>query len=233
MKTFKTMEPPNPGLDPVTYQRELSAFLLDLQRRMEEAANAADPHFLLQYLHGAPIDQLTQMERIQEGELRLIDGSDYDLGEGGGIYLRDEDNAAWGFMGPAVDGTWTPSVTFATPGDLAVTYSVQTGTYRKTGKRVDVAFSLVTSAFTHTTAAGLLTLTGLPFAGAAGYTGPLDFQGITKAGYTNFVAKTVAATTTLQVAAGGSGVVAATVLAADTPTGGTLRLVGSLTYLSE
>lgn len=60
-------------------------------------------------------------------------------------------------------GTWTPAVSFATPGDLSVTYSVQSGRYRKYGRLLWVDFRLQTSAFTFTTASSSFLVTGLPF----------------------------------------------------------------------
>lgn len=65
-----------------------------------------------------------------------------------------------------VYGTWTPTVTFATPGNLNVVYITQMGRYIKIGKQVTVWFGFATSTFTHTTAAGGLQIMGLPFASA-------------------------------------------------------------------
>src|SRR5688572_16415632 len=83
------------------------------------------------------------------------------------------------------EGTWTPVVTFATPGDLNVAYTVQQGLYTKIGRKVTLQLAIVTSAFTHTTAAGSLQITGVLFASSNGtYAGAMYFQGITKANYT-------------------------------------------------
>lgn len=60
-------------------------------------------------------------------------------------------------------GTWTPSLTFATPGDLNVAYTTQVGRYRKYGRLLWVDFRIVTSNFTFTTASGALNIAGLPF----------------------------------------------------------------------
>ncbi len=132
------------------------------------------------------------------------------------------------------EGTWTPALTFATPGDLAVTYSSQLGWYTKIGNVVVCWFNLVTSAFTHTTASGSLQITGLPFSvnsttGSFGIS-TLYFQGITKAGYTQFVFRAIPGSTGADCLASGSGVAAATVNAADMPTAGTVLLRGQLTY---
>lgn len=72
------------------------------------------------------------------------------------------------------EGTWTPVLTFATPGNLSVVYSAQNGSYTKIGNRVFVVANMVTTTFTHTTASGALLVTGLPFtagetAGCSGF----------------------------------------------------------------
>jgi hypothetical protein len=132
------------------------------------------------------------------------------------------------------EGDWTPVLTFATPGNLAVTYSTQIGRYTKIGRLVVVSFSIITSAFTHTTASSSLTISGLPFAvantsGIHGWGGG-DWGGITKASYTDMNFAAVQNTSTLFLRASGSGVAPATVVAADMPTGGTVTLRGAVSY---
>jgi hypothetical protein len=127
------------------------------------------------------------------------------------------------------EGTWTPVLTFATPGDLALTYAAQTGAYTKIGRVVVLDFTVTTSAFTHTTASGNLTMTGAPFAAATQiFGGFFAFNGITKAGYTQFVAQIQASSILFN--ASGSGVAESSISAADMPTGGAVRLRGSLIY---
>jgi hypothetical protein len=136
-----------------------------------------------------------------------------------------------------VDKTaWTPTITFDTPGNLAVTYSTQVGRYVRFGSLILAMFSLITSAFTHTTASGALSIAGLPVAvtnsdGGITGSGFLQWQGITKAGYTAMSLQPVAATTTLRLAASGSGQAVANIQASDMPTGGTVRLIGGAVYL--
>lgn len=129
------------------------------------------------------------------------------------------------------EGTWTPVLTFATPGDLSVAYTTQTGTYTKIGRQVTIHLSILTSTFTHTTASGSLQITGLPFAPSAAnrHIGAATWQGITKANYTdmNFEA---ASTSLLNLVACGSGQAAATITTADMPTGGTVLFRTTLTY---
>jgi hypothetical protein len=63
------------------------------------------------------------------------------------------------------EGTWTPALTFATPGTLAVTYNTQSGSYTKIGRLVTVIFrlSFAAAGIIKGTASGNLSITGLPF----------------------------------------------------------------------
>lgn len=61
------------------------------------------------------------------------------------------------------EGTWTPTLTFSTAGNVNVVYSVRTGDYTKIGRNVNLAYFIQTTTFTHTTAAGDLWVTGIPF----------------------------------------------------------------------
>lgn len=133
------------------------------------------------------------------------------------------------------EGSWTPVLTFGTPGDLAVTYSYQFGSYSRVGNRVTINFALSTSAFTFTTASGVLKITGIPFNGETTTRnvsmGTCGFNGITKANYTQFCPTITASNNTfVTLTASGSGQGLTSVLAADTPTGGSIILWGTLTY---
>ncbi len=130
------------------------------------------------------------------------------------------------------EGTWTPVLTFATPGDLAVTYTTQAGTYTKKGREVTMHFNIVTASFTHTTASGNVQITGSPFTNSASGSrlGTLSWGGITKAGYTSVAPRLAASSATIQFPASGSGVAVATATAADMPTGGAVNLQGSLVF---
>lgn len=61
------------------------------------------------------------------------------------------------------EGTFTPVITFSTPGDLNVVYSMQNGSYVKIGSLVWWRATIGTSTFTHSTASGGLQIAGLPF----------------------------------------------------------------------
>jgi hypothetical protein len=65
-------------------------------------------------------------------------------------------------------GTWTMGITFATPGDLVVVYSSQSGRYTKIGRAHMYEGTVTTTTFTYTTATGTLRVSGLPFAPASG-----------------------------------------------------------------
>jgi hypothetical protein len=132
------------------------------------------------------------------------------------------------------EGTWTPVLTFATPGDLSVVYSVLVGTYTQVGRLRFLTLDLVTSTFTHTTASGNLNITGCPFTSmnspAATYRGSLQWTGITKANYTEAIFALANNSATLLVQMSGSGQAVATVSTGDMPTGGTVQLRGNITF---
>jgi hypothetical protein len=133
------------------------------------------------------------------------------------------------------EGTWTPSLAINTPGDLSVTYSTQTGYYTKIGRLVSVSFQIITSAFTHTTASGAWRIAGVPFLAASNtvyQNGAISaFQGITKANYTTFGSQTNASTAQFLLYASGSAQGLDNVNAADIPSGGSVFLFGSFTYI--
>lgn len=102
------------------------------------------------------------------------------------------------------------------------------------GDRIDYSFRIETSAFTHTTAAGNLLITGLPYTvNSSAYgrcQGGLTFSGITKAGYTQFTPEPAPGTTNINIFACGSGVAVAATLITDLPTGGAVTLRGAGHY---
>lgn len=130
--------------------------------------------------------------------------------------------------------SWTPALTFATPGDLSVAYTHQVGRYFQIGKLVVAWFSIQTSTFTHTTASGDCQVTGLPItpASATGWIMPANvlWAGVTKASYTQMNARNNSGNTYMTFEMSGSGVGTASVAASDMPTGGTVVLRGALIY---
>lgn len=92
------------------------------------------------------------------------------------------------------EGTWTPVLTFSTPGNISVVYTTQIGSYVKIGGRLFLDYSINTSTFSYTTASGNLRVTGLPFNPPAQLiTGTILFSGFDlTAGYTALTPVTVA-----------------------------------------
>jgi hypothetical protein len=133
-----------------------------------------------------------------------------------------------------VNTTWTPVITFATPGDLSVTYSTQVGNSTRVGDLVVDQFVVATSAFTHTTASGNLILSGRPYTSAAGssfnHFTSCVVGGYTKANYTSVCLNVGPASTTILFQAYGSGQTPANLTAADMPTGGSVVLRGAAIY---
>lgn len=135
--------------------------------------------------------------------------------------------------------TWTPVLTFATPGNLAVVYTNQDGRGTKIGNRAFTNFHILTSTFTHTTASGTCQITGNPNAAVsvasitAVFPGTLRWQGITKASYTDIVPAVSDAGTVITFSASGSGVSLTSIAAADMPTAGTVNLAGHIDLPTE
>lgn len=133
------------------------------------------------------------------------------------------------------EGTWTPVYTFVTPGDMAVTYTTQLGTYIKVGKLVRAQCVVTVSAFTHTTAAGEFRITGLPFASVSGSgrdtTGSVEIQGFTWPGArTQMNASIVPGGSHIRVVGTGSGLSRAALTAADHASGTNVVVVVTIEY---
>lgn len=128
------------------------------------------------------------------------------------------------------EGTWTPTISFETPGDLSVAYGTRTGFYTKIGRKVTLICIVETSSFTHTTASGNLTISTIPFSPSTRSYGTLVFEGITKASYTSFASSLAASSSVIEAEASGSGQAISAITAADMPTGGTVKLRITITY---
>jgi hypothetical protein len=129
-------------------------------------------------------------------------------------------------------GTFTPVLDFATHGDLVATLSTAVANWYRNGKKVKEVIDIQTSTFTHTAAAaGNLRITGSPWTAlnSAGLDvqGVCNFQGYTKAGYTQITAQKAANTSYYEFLAGGSGQPLAALARGDMPSAGTviIRLV--------
>lgn len=133
------------------------------------------------------------------------------------------------------EGTWTPALTFATPGNLNVAYTTQLGRYKKIGNMVVCSFSLQTSTFTYTSASGTLQITGLPFTHANNSlpgVAAVEFAGITKASYTQYTAQVANNNTLMFLNAHGSGQAQASIASTDTASGTQVFLRGTITYFT-
>lgn len=134
----------------------------------------------------------------------------------------------------AETGTWTPEFTFATLGDLSVTYSVQVATYSKVNNLVTVNCVVTTSAFTHTTSSGDFRIINLPFTpkntANLRAVGSMLFDGITKAGFTQFTPRTTAGSSAVTFIASASATGSSAVSSANVPSGGTPAVTFSMTY---
>lgn len=133
------------------------------------------------------------------------------------------------------EGTWTPSITAATVGDLSVTYTRQVGVYTKVGRLVTASFRITTSAFSHSTAANEIYVSGLPFTSrnvtdmktiGAGYV-----YGANKTGFTQLNGSLDPATDRLEfVATGPAGSSISSLKITEVASGGTPFLAGTITY---
>lgn len=131
-------------------------------------------------------------------------------------------------------GSWTPSITFDTPGDLSLSAVSAWGEYRRSGRYIEL-WGTYTATITFTTATGGIGITGIPRAASnsdANFLseGTLSIQGVTKAGYTSFTVAMAAGNTALRVIAAGSGMALDTITPADIGTGGTLVLRFHISY---
>jgi hypothetical protein len=148
----------------------------------------------------------------------------------GGLAFGNANNSNVNVLDYYLEGTFTPDLTFNTPGDVAVSYSTRVGKYTRVGNRIFVEVSIVTSSFTHTTAAGNLLISNMPFAPIAAGTGSAAVAGWTKAGYTQITAGFAISDTRMNFLASGSGQAQSTLSSADVPTGGTVTIRASGWY---
>lgn len=131
-------------------------------------------------------------------------------------------------------GTWTPSLSFATPGDLSVAYTRQVGEYTLIGDWITVYFNIITSSFTWSTSSGNLVISGLPYTSENSSlvvnTGPLQWTGINLASYTQVFPNLANNASSFNLFASGMGQIIASIQAAQVASGGTVRLHGSISY---
>lgn len=132
-----------------------------------------------------------------------------------------------------VEGDWTPTLSFQTPGDQVIAYSIRYGTYTKIGRLVTVHFDIETSTFTHSTASGNFRINNLPYRPRtiSGVTyrphGDLSSRGITGEEHVSCIAQSGSSAMTFLKDATN------TVDASEVPSGGTVRLLGTIQYETE
>lgn len=132
-------------------------------------------------------------------------------------------------------GTWTPAVTFATPGDLSVTYHGDNdGVYTLIDRICHIQFLLRTATFTHTSASGDINITGLPFPAHAtrSSVGTLYASGWTDANADVLVARVKAGTSLIDLRASQSGGAFYDQGVTEWPTGATVILVANIAYIA-
>lgn len=132
------------------------------------------------------------------------------------------------------EGTWTPTISFAVPGDLAVTYSIRVGTWTKVGDTIRAAYTIITSAFTYTTASGNFIISGLPLV-SANVTNNFAFSmhhfgGITAVGYTQCLSQLPANASQFTLTLDASAAAPIAVTSTQIPTGGAIVAAGVLVY---
>lgn len=140
-------------------------------------------------------------------------------------------------LGDTAVGTFTPTISFGTPGDLAVVYTLQEGNYIRVGRLV-TCFVRMEYTPTHTTAAGGLLVTGLPFTCETGGLGnnmaaPIQTGANTTwpAGRTQIVSVALTGTTTAAIQSGGAAIATLALTTVNVPTTLAQSVRGTIQYL--
>ncbi len=153
----------------------------------------------------------------------------------------DSSSIAFGTGGTAAYDSgftaWTPSFTFATPGDLSVSYAVQVGSYVKIGSTVTAIVSLQFTP-TFTTSSGAGTITGWPFAPRAASnhiaTGPyyISTSHAWTVNYTHLSWRFANGATITQLQESGTGVSNSNFTTTQLVSGTQVTVNGSITYIT-
>ena len=129
-------------------------------------------------------------------------------------------------------GTFNPTLNFSTPGDLSVSYAIQTGNFQRIGEMVFFRL-LLTCTPTYTTAAGEAQFGGLPYACHADFANSIQPFGLETnitwlASATNLVANMIANQTYFLGRWFGSGIAATGMTIASWPSGSSraIRVTG-------
>lgn len=139
--------------------------------------------------------------------------------------------AAGGIALSSATTTFSPVISFTTPGDLSVSYEVQFGSYARVGNIVMYSFQL-TFTPTFTTASGILTIS-MPINANQSFSkayGSISFGGITlSVGYTDLALATGTAGL-LNVWQSGTTQARVTLTATQLTSGGTYTINGTIGY---
>ncbi len=129
---------------------------------------------------------------------------------------------------------WTPTVTFATPGDVGVVYNVRTANYSRIGNILVVNFN-INFDLTYTTAAGAFQITGLPAANNATVvatgTAISGSTTIYPVGATNILSTIAASASLITITPSGSASSFAPLSVTQLTTGATYAFSGTITYM--
>lgn len=132
------------------------------------------------------------------------------------------------------EGTWTPTLTAATVGDLSVVYAVRTGNVTKIGRLVFVDWAIETSTFTHSTAAGEMRITGLPYTPPAAVVGGnVVVQNWTNANFTILAPTVGSSPDRIVLTRSGSGQTPGIVAITEFASGNTTIVTGSMMYYAS
>ena len=175
----------------------------------------------------------TQVFVVGKGTALTLEGGTSTAGTGVAFPAAQLASADANTLDDYEEGTWTPVVTFTTPGDLNVVYSTRNGYYTKVGRQVTVRVEVVTSTFTYTTATGIIKITGLPFttSNSGNYdTGALVYGGYTSVTNPVLVAVADASATQITFRGSGSGVAAIGPSITQFPTTSSVALIATITY---
>ena len=134
------------------------------------------------------------------------------------------------------EGTWTPQFTFATPGDLSVSYVAADGMYQRVGSLVTLIFRcLPVPVFT--TSSGAARVTGLPFPAspsAFAINEPILCDGgptLPPSGVTDYAAFVAPAATFFEIGMRGLGFSPTPLGATNISSGNGIFIRGSLRYM--
>lgn len=129
------------------------------------------------------------------------------------------------------EGTWTPTLTCVTPGNLTVAYTTRNGFYTKVGRVVSLTFEIETSTFTHTTASGNLQITGVPFAALTSQPGQIGFSvGLTAVTAGSYMAILAASTISLYNVQPTTAATAQLTVTTNTTSGVNVRVISNIVH---